>query len=160
MKTYILLLSLSLFISCNNDDCEDEGTSNTVNECVAGEKQFFDVLGVVNINNFDNQAGSIYQNQVFSTLEIKQNRFETCVNGSFQLNGYTENIITFKNITNHTVSFDYLITQNLNGNIRQYQGVISNLPPNQSNINNTGDNTFYNVNNSQITVQMNTITYN
>jgi hypothetical protein len=161
MKTknlFLICACLALF-SC---DTEDDPTNDNqpIAECSNGENRFFDVLATANINVFDQQNGSPNQGQVFTTLEIKQDRFESCVDGSFTLNGYTENIISFTNVTNSTVSFDYQITQNLSGNVRQYQGFVSNLPPNQTDVNNTGDNTFFNLNNSNIVVQVGTITYN
>ena len=179
----ILSISLiSLSSSCQKEGCTDEnacnydsaakkddgtcnygcnnGGGNGSGNCINGENRFYDVLAQKNINCFDNTFGSPVQGQVFSVLTIIQNRFETCVNGAYKLNGYTENIIKFRNVTSYTITFDYVINQNLNGNYKQYQGYVSSLSPGQTYEINTGNGTFYNLNYSQLEVNGQNISYN
>ncbi|MFK7787286.1 MAG: hypothetical protein AB8B56_19340 [Crocinitomicaceae bacterium] len=148
----------------NDGSCVYDSTASTPtppgNECTSGQTQiFFDVLAEENINCFDNTPGSPYQGQVFSLLKLTQNRFADCDNGYLVLNGYTENIIRFENITSNTVTFDYYINQNVNGSIRDYQGYVQDLAAGDFYEINTGDNTFYNVNYGVIQVTMNNISY-
>jgi|GEM_PF-3886806 len=161
-------------IACNYDEDakKDDGTCNYgclqltntpsspgTSNCTVGEKKFNDILSEITINNFDNTIGSPYQGKVFSSLTITQNRYQTCHNGQMGLNGHTENILSFRNVTNYSLTFDFVITQNYNGNHKQYQGFIQGLKPNETRVINTGDGTFYNLNHSQVQVAMATVSY-
>ncbi|MDR6805554.1 hypothetical protein J2Y45_002137 [Dyadobacter sp. BE34] len=155
----VLVLSASILLfGCPSDPDPDPTTPPaTVKECNNGDVKFYDVLAKKSINCWDNTFGSPTQG-VFSVLTLTQNRFQSCVNGKFELKGLTENIVSFKNVTEKTISFDYTITQNYSGNIRQHQGFVSNLKPGAVDEVNTGDNTFYNLNGSQLQVVVNKIT--
>lgn len=129
-------------------------------ECSGNELQYYDVLAQANINVFDNQFGSPYQGQVISLLTIRQDRFQSCENGYWQLGGYAENIIFFKNITQHTVSFGYQIIQSAQtGQTKEYQNFVNQLPPGQTYQINTGTNTFFNVNVIPLYVNLSGILY-
>jgi hypothetical protein len=150
--------------TCNYGCLDTTSTTTTTTvpgtECSSGDVQLTGVLSQVNINCFDYQIGSPYYNQAFATLHIRQDQFDHCVNGYMVAwGGYVENVITFQNITSNTASFDYQITQDSNGSVRQYQGYISNLAAGASTEVNTGDNTFYNFNGSVVQVVSANITY-
>lgn len=141
-----------------NYDPEAEEDDGTCYYCNDGDYVFYRVLSQVNINCFDYHENSPYQNQVFSTLNITQNQYKSCEGGSYSIK--TENIIKYTNITTYTISFDFKITQSLNGYNKEYQGYVSQLKSGDTYELNAGYNVFYNVGASQITVEMNSITYN
>ena len=138
---------------------ENENTETEVGtECSGSEVQFMDVLATKTINCFDYIQGSPNYGNVFAVLTITQNRYATCSNGYFNYH-HTEHIVSFKNVSGSTVSFDYQITQNHTGNYKYYQNVVSSLPSNSTDTNNTGQYTFYNMNNSSVQVVMASINY-
>jgi hypothetical protein len=175
--TVLSLTFMSTLTGCDNEGCTDRNACNFDSDaaaddgtcnygckpapvCADGEQKFHDIFGEVNINCFDNRLGSPYQNQVFAAMTITQNRFQTCVDGQYKLAGYAENIIQFKNVTTYTITFDFNIKQNYQGSYKEYQGFVQNLTPGQVYQINTGDNTFYQLPNSQIQVVSTNLTYN
>ncbi len=156
-------------LACNYDDDakDDDGSCNYSckpepqgNECSGNELQYYDVLAQANYNMFDYQFGSLYQGQVISLLTIRQDRFQSCENGYWELSGYAENIIFFKNLTQHTVSFGYQITQVAqSGQTKVYQNFVNQLPPGQTYQINTGNNTFFNVNVIPVYVNLSGLLY-
>lgn len=188
MKTQLILFALLSFMftgccwfggcdgctdptACNYDPDakDDDGTCNYgCNEilppppsvCSGNDLLFYDVLSQISVNVFDTQSGSPYQNQIISLLTIRQDRYQSCVNGQWELDGYAENIIAFKNLTPQTVSFGYQIIQVApNGQTKQYQNYIGSLAPGQSSQINTGDNTFFNLNSASLQVYLSNIQY-
>lgn len=134
--------------------------NNNGTECTGNDNIFNDILSQVNINLYDQQFGSPYQNKVISLLHIRQDRFKSCVNGYWKFNGHVENILNFKNNTSSIISFGYHITQMTpSGITKQYQNVINQLLPGQSYEINTGNSTFYNLYSASLYVNISGIVY-
>lgn len=145
---------------CATNNIVDPPPPTPPNECSGNDLLYYDVLAQVSVNVFDYQFGSPYQGQVISLLTIRQDRYESCVNGSWDLAGYTENLIAFKNLTQNTVSFGYQIIQTApNGQTKEYQNFVAQLLPGQTYQINTGDNTFYNLNSSSLLLNLTGIFY-
>ncbi|WP_143524979.1 hypothetical protein [Labilibacter marinus] len=159
MKTvfkFLVVIMIGLMsVSCDEEPIEPD---NKHEECIEGKYDFYRVLAQTSINCFDNQFGSLYQNRVFTVLNIVQNQYKTCRDGREQI--VTEDIIKFRNVTAHNVTFDFSISQNVNGNFKQYQGHVSGLKGGEVYEINTGENTFYNVSMGPIMIQGNSIIYN
>lgn len=189
MRTSIILSLLLLLSACNKnrqcdsvDDCDDcfseryvcevcdrLCTADTVpppptpeeeeDNCTSGEHEFARVLASININAFDNNPNSSYYGTAIATFTIKQDQYNVCENGQWEEYGYTENIISIKSNISQAVSFDYQLLQNADGQIREYQNVVTNLMAGETVDIETGDNTFYNVKMYPMTLTISTISY-
>jgi hypothetical protein len=142
---YFLIPSLFLLASCD--------FFNSLPECVSGDKQYYDTLAQQSINCYDSYGNA------FAVMIVREDIYKTCSDNMYVLNGYTENVITFRNTSNRTVSFDFTVTQHKNGYYRQYQEYVSRLKPNQTVVFNAGNNMFYDLRGSYIEVRMYQIWY-
>jgi len=105
-------------------------------------------------NVLDQNVNSPYYNTVFSTLTINWYREDYCTS---LINNF---FINFKNTTNHTITFDYHIESNADGNIRSAQGIVQSLAPGQIFEKEEGISAFWNLANYPVTVTVNNVDYN
>ena len=175
---YFISLILLLSANCSNDDdggddaqnivgctsvsaCnydpnanQDDGTCYFCNDCTSNTVESSESKGTVNLNVFDYNSSSQYYNQVVMlfTVEWIQDLYCQDIDNKFY--------IRFKNVTNNTITFDYITTSNADGNIRSTQGFIQNLAPNDTHEVLTPPNSFWNINLYPVTVSGNSIQYN
>lgn len=131
----------------------DDGSCYFCADCSGGTLISQNILQETDINLFDFNPSSPYYNQVFSLLNVSWTEDDYCsrVERDFW--------ITFKNVTNKTITFDYYIESNGDGNIRSKQGFIQNLAPGDNFTKSVGDKAFWNLNVYPLQVLINNIQY-
>ncbi|WP_299059198.1 hypothetical protein [uncultured Polaribacter sp.] len=133
---------------------EDDGSCTFCSDCSGNTIENSSVFQSIDVNLFDLNPSSSYFNQVFSTLNVTWYKQDYCIKEENEF--YT----SFKNVTNKTVTFDYLIQSNANGQIRSTQGFIQNLAPGDTFTKLAPNNSFWNLKTYPVTVRINNIKYN
>lgn len=182
LLTLMLLSSLLFFNSCGEDETmiveptpptnqgvlgcteanacnyepnatENNGSCYTCSDCSGATLESSSIRQSIDINVFDLNPSSPYYNQVFSTLNITWHEEKYCRSAVDNF------IITFRNVTSNTITFDYYIESNGNGTIRSKQGFVQSLTAGNSFVKEEGDNAFWNLVAVPITVRVNSIQY-
>lgn len=153
------ILLITLFLGVLSCDSSSEEPSIEFN-CNPGDLNFIDVQAEQNIEGIDQTVGSPFENQSITVLTLEQERFETCPEGILTFEGYFETIIKFKNITDKTISFKYVILQTVNETTKQNQGTIFSLSPGEESMENAGEGTFFDLRDAAAILFLENIQYN
>lgn len=132
----------------------DDGSCYYCEDCSGTTLESSETVGTVNLNVFDFNPSSPYYNQVVMLFEVEWIQDIYCED--FENNFY----IRFRNVTNQSITFDYITTSNADGNIRSTQGFVQNLSPNATYEVLAPPNSFWNINVYPVTVSGNSIQYN
>lgn len=89
--------------------------------CTNGDKIFHNVQSQISLNIINEVEGSTHYGEPIVSFNVRKDQYQTCLNDTYQYLGNAEDVISFKNATNRTISFEYKATQTLSdGSIAVY----------------------------------------
>jgi len=89
------------------------------------ETVYYNIQSELTLNISNEIEGSQHYGEAIVILNLKKERYKTCLNNEYQYHGVSQDVIGFRNVTNRTISFEYIIAQSLQDeSLAKYQNDI------------------------------------
>jgi len=121
---------------------------------------FYDVQSQISIDVINQVAGSDHYGEPIVTVDVRKERYKSCLNGDYQYLGIAEDVIVIQNVTNRAVSFQYKISQALSdGSMAVYKNKAEHLYPGRAIAVNTEKNVFPLLDHTPLQVKLTAVRY-
>lgn len=112
-------------------------------ECLPGDTVFFEIQSELTLIITNEVADSPDFGEPIVLMNVKKEKYKTCHNGTYSYNGVAQDVIGFENMSNRTISFEFVVSQTTDEGIKvEYHNKVKELWPGRAVVIHTDENIF------------------